>query len=371
MDFCRRFVHLICASLLKNNNLSNIGFSFSFYFSSIGKGGVGKTTTSSCLAVAMAAQRRKVLLISTDPAHNLGDAFEQKFTKEPTLVNGFTNLFAMEIDPIIESEEVEVLGEKFSLKNSMKELGGALPGMDEISSFMEIMRQVNSMDYDLVVFDTAPTGHTLRMLSFPQVLEKAVNKFLGSGLSSLIGQFSGMLGFGGASGSEGSSSSDILEKIQKAKKSIEEVKNQFQNPELTTFVCVCIPEFLSVYETERLVQELTRYEIDTHNVVVNQIVFKDRAHFDSESRFCSFTTAILLIDFLFFLFNFSIAASNCKTCDARCKIQGKYLEQIHDLYGEDFHVVKLPLLGQEVRGVPALKSFSENLFRPYVPPHAQ
>uniref|UniRef100_A0AAV1TNM4 ATPase ASNA1 homolog n=1 Tax=Peronospora matthiolae TaxID=2874970 RepID=A0AAV1TNM4_9STRA len=298
-----------------------------------GKGGVGKTTTSCCLAIQLAAQREKVLIVSTDPAHNLSDAFGQKFTRDPTPVNGFSNLSVMEIDPNVDLEEMNADGvqDNSGMASFMKDLTNSIPGIDEAMSFAELMKQVQNMDYSVIVFDTAPTGHTLRLLSFPRALDKAFDKIL-----SLKNQFSGMFSqvsalLGGALPSQ----EMLLGKLEQTREVIQKVNAQFKDPERTTFVCVCIPEFLSLYETERLVQELTKYEIDVHNVVVNQVLYPEEG-------------------------------STCKSCSARQKMQQKYIDQIYDLY-EDFHVVEMPLLTEEVRGVPSLKAFSENLLAPYEP----
>jgi len=145
-----------------------------------GKGGVGKTTTSCCLSIQLAKVRGKVLVVSTDPAHNLSDAFAQKFGKDPTQVAGYDNLFCMEIDPEVDiGDELAELGDDAGasgIASLMGDLTKAVPGIDEAMSFAELMKQVQSMDYDVIVFDTAPTGHTLRLLSFPSTIGAAMDK---------------------------------------------------------------------------------------------------------------------------------------------------------------------------------------------------
>ena len=189
-------------------------------------------------------------------------------------------------------------------------------------SFAEVLKQVKSLSYEVIIFDTAPTGHTLRFLQFPTVMEKALAK-----LSQLSQQFGPMLNSflgGGGRLPNGQSLDEMLAKMESLRTTIAEVNGQFKDAELTTFVCVCIAEFLSLYETERMIQELASYEIDTHAIVVNQLLFPRQDN-------------------------------PCEQCNARHKMQRKYLDQIAELYDE-FNVVKMPLLVDEVRGKERLET---------------
>lgn len=326
-----------------------------------GKGGVGKTTTSCCLGVQLAKYRKKVLIVSTDPAHNLSDAFCQKIGREPTPINGFDNLSAMEIDAnddmekmqqqMVESANGAGSEEESGISSLMAELTSSIPGIDEAMSFSELMKQVQSLDYDVVVFDTAPTGHTLRLLSFPTILEKALGKLmeLKDRFGGLIGQASAM--FGG--GNPGQMQDMMMGRLEETRAVINKVNDAFQDPELTTFVCVCIPEFLSIFETERLVQELSKFGIDSHNIVVNQVLFPEK---DAEelAEWLDANSSSLPKE----------AQEICAKMMARKKMQDKYIGQCFDLYGEDFNVTLMPLLDYEVRGTDKLKDFSENLIDP-------
>eukprot|EP00922_Rhytidocystis_sp_ex-Travisia-forbesii_P056502 GHVS01083635.1.p1 GENE.GHVS01083635.1~~GHVS01083635.1.p1 ORF type:complete len:275 (-),score=45.65 GHVS01083635.1:435-1259(-) len=232
-----------------------------------GKGGVGKTTTSCAVAIELTKRRESVLVLSTDPAHNLSDAFGQKFSGSPSLVSGFNNLYAMEIDSSYQESSGYSLRDGEAWSALLPELLQALPGIDEAISFSELMHSVQSMEYSVIVFDTAPTGHTLRLLGFPEVLEQGLKKVIGW-KSKLAGPMALLGMVGGSSLSE----QDITGKLDHLKAITTSIRETFQDPCRTTFVCVCIAEFLSVYETERLVQELAKQNIDCCNIVVNQVL---------------------------------------------------------------------------------------------------
>ena len=333
-------------------NLSNIINSPTLKWVFVGgKGGVGKTSVSSSLAVLLAQKRSKILIISTDPAHNLSDAFNQKMSFQPTLINGFQNLYGIEINPKDLKDEDDNLSEMLGInldeetKNIFEDLKNSIPGIDECLAMGLLLQMIDKMDYSMVIFDTAPTGHTLRMLNFPKMLEEATQKFVQ--LKEKMAPLSGFLG-----SALGDGFKNMIETFDVFKVQAEKIQKDFTNMEHTSFIAVCIPEFLSMYETERMIQELNKDQIDCRNIVINQVLFVNKENENMQ----------------------------CDMCQARFKMQKKYIKQIRELYGEEhndedddedidmnnnnnkkFFISILPLQEEEIRGIELLKNFGKFL----------
>ncbi len=160
-----------------------------------GKGGVGKTSCAASSAIWAAEHGRNTLIISTDPAHSLGDSLGVELSPGvPTPIEGIENLTALEINPKVDMSEykeltnvnpMEEMGMSGLMDNipifgDMEELASMTPpGIDEALAFGKILEFVETEhDYDLIVFDTAPTGHTLRFLSLPETLSGWIGKLL-------------------------------------------------------------------------------------------------------------------------------------------------------------------------------------------------
>merc|ERR1719183_1766778 len=170
----------------------------------------------------------------------------------------------------------------------------------------------------------------------------------------MLNSMSGLMGGAAAAGPNGESPTDMmLGKLTETREIINKVNTMFQDPAVTTFVCVCIPEFLSIFETERLVQELSKFGIDSHNVVINQVLFPEK---DAEelSEWYEGEKGTMSKE----------CGEICGKMLARKKMQDKYIGQCFDLYGDDFHIILQPLLDHEVRGVEKLTEFSETLVNP-------
>ncbi|QEF95371.1 TRC40/GET3/ArsA family transport-energizing ATPase [Methanothermobacter sp. KEPCO-1] len=298
-----------------------------------GKGGVGKTTISAATALWMARSGKKTLVISTDPAHSLSDSLEREIGHTPTLITD--NLYAVEIDPEVAMEEYQAkLREQASMNPGMgldmlqdqMDMASMSPGIDEAAAFDQFLRYMTTDEYDIVIFDTAPTGHTLRLLSFPELMDSWVGKMIKirRQIGSMAKAFKNILPFMGDEEEE----DRALQDMEATKKQINAAKEVMSDPERTSFKMVVIPEEMSIYESERAMKALEKYSIHADGVIVNQVLPED---------------------------------SDCEFCNARRKLQQERLKQIREKFSDQV-VAEVPLLKEEAKGIDTLEKIARQLY---------
>ena len=233
-----------------------------------GKGGVGKTTTSTSTAVGLADSGLKVLLVSSDPAHSTSDSLGVQLGPEPTQVEGVENLWGLELDPEARiSDHIPKLTESLGpmLGGEDPDLNASemvLPGLDEAMAFDELLKHLENPDWDVIVFDTAPTGHTLRFLALPEIIEKWADKIIR--MHRLTGGIRALM-FGAKEGEK------MRAELEKFRRRVLHVRRILCNPEVTRFTLVTIPEKMGVNETVRAYQSLAEFNLPVTGCVMNRM----------------------------------------------------------------------------------------------------
>jgi arsenite-transporting ATPase len=234
-----------------------------------GKGGVGKTTLAAATAVRLARMGSTVLTMSTDPAHSLSDALAVPLGPQPRQV--MPGLDAMEIDARGMFNEAidQTMGEgKVSSLSDLMRLVSQTPGVDEFGAIEMLMEIMERAQHDVVILDTAPTGHTLRLLMLPDLLDSWLGKLLEmKARIAKIGRLLRRLFPGGASPDE-----ELLDKgLTGGRQRIGGLRDVLTDPDRSQIVLVTIPEAMSVAETERTLQMLQGHGMPVATVVVNQM----------------------------------------------------------------------------------------------------
>ena len=241
-----------------------------------GKGGVGKTTMASATAIHYALTGKKTLIVTTDPASNLADVFEQGIGHKITPIRGINNIDAMEIDPDEATREYkehiigpfrEIMPEDV-IASLEENLSG--PCTTEMASFDRFIDFMEGDEYDVIVFDTAPTGHTIRLLELPVDWSKHIEESAkGSGQTCL----------------------GPVQSIQDSKDKYDRATALLKDQSRTTFIFVMRPEELSLYETLRASKELETIGIKAGEIIVNGILPEEvceieffRRKYDSQQK---------------------------------------------------------------------------------------
>ena len=299
--------------------------STSFIFFS-GKGGVGKTSMACATAVYHADQGRQTLIVTTDPASNLADVFEQPIGHKVTPIEGVPNLWAMEIDPDQATEEykdralapVRALFPPEVVQVMEEQLSGPctaeVAAFDRFVDFLDVGDEERPFDrtsassvgplgatpFEVVIFDTAPTGHTLRLLELPVDWSRHIEE---------------------AAGGSGQTCLGPVATIQESKAKYDRAVALMRDPARTTFVFVLQPEATPIKETQRAVAELSKLGIETHRLIVNGIIPQE----EGRNAFLA----------------------------ERIQMQTRYLAQIEREL--PLPTQRMPLLDEEIKGVERLR----------------
>lgn len=279
-----------------------------------GKGGVGKTSMACSTGVHYADLGKKTLIVTTDPAANLSDVFEQEIGHKVTKINGISNLFAMEIDPDKATDEYKErslapmrdLFDREMLKIADEQLSG--PCTVEMASFDKFIDFMEDDSYDIVIFDTAPTGHTIRLLELPVDWSKHIEE---------------------SSKGSGQTCLGPVALIQDSKKKYDDAVSKMRDHEKTDFVFVMQPEQTSIEETIRSSNELKGIGISTTSIIVNGFIPKKEA-----------------INPFF---------------KSRYDMQQQYLNQIRDTF-DNVPIKTMELFDTELKGISMFRKSAEKLF---------
>jgi len=294
-----------------------------------GKGGVGKTTSAVACALVLAERNpnKKILLVSTDPAHSVGDSLDRQIGDRVVPVQGVDHLFAWEADaerllaefklkngPVL--AKIADRGTYFDKEDIRSFLELSLPGMDEFMAILELMELVKDRQYDAIIMDTAPTGHTIRLLELPGLLQQWV---------SILDLMMKKHRFMARTFSRGRYQPDECDRwLETMAGDAKRVEKLLQDAAATEFVVVTIPEEMAVAESERLVAALKRLSIPVRNLIVNHVVEQD---------------------------------SPCPFCQGVRAEQAGSMDRIQREFA-DLNLLKLPQLPCEVRGVESLRRFA-------------
>ncbi len=304
-----------------------------------GKGGTGKTTSASAAALCLAwlYPSKKILLISTDPAHSVGDSLGMAIGAHKVSVDGVPNLEALEIEPAPLLEDFKKKYQKeineiiqragFYGQINVKEfLSFSLPGMEEMMIFLHVAEKYKYTWYqpqeaDIIVLDTAPTGHTLRLLDMPQMMDEWIDVV---DQSLLKYKTHPRLYASGSTYHEGDRVDQVVENIRS---DFSAVREMLVNREQAEFVPVLIPEIMAIEETEDLLRALKDKQIQVNNIVINRVRGSN---------------------------------GTCPFCACKIADQSESIRKIEKAF-EGYNLIKAPLFPYEVQGIRSLEKYADVL----------